>query len=143
MNPSHSQVCDHFNTAITGGGWNKKEATAKDIPMGKAAQLWLKSIAPASFFPDEILRPCYDRSGFRLGGVSCTICLGIMERPLQLKCDHLVCLTCCNWLEVSHTSTCPCCYGSNLNPNHARTPGAAIKYIVSIFALFSLKVKTL
>ena len=143
MNPSHSQVCDHFNTAITGGGWNKKEATAKGIPMGKAAQLWLKPIAPASFFPDKILRPCYDRSGFRLGGVSCTICLGIMERPLQLKCDHLVCLTCCNWLEVSHTSTCPCCYGSNHNPNHARTPGAAIKYIVSIFALFSLKVKTL
>ena len=80
MNPSHPQVCDHFNTAITSGGWNKKEATAKGIPMGKAAQLWLKSIAPASFFPDEILRPSYD---------ICTICLGIVERPLQLKCDHL------------------------------------------------------
>ena len=69
--------------------------------MGKAAQLWLKSIAPASFFPDEILRPSYDRSSFRLGGIICTICLGVVERPLQLECDHLVRLTCCNWLEVS------------------------------------------
>ena len=138
MNPSHPQVCDHFNTAIKGGGWNKKEATAKGIPMGKAAQLWLKSIAP-----DEIIHPSYDRSRFRLGGILCTICLGIVEKPLQFECDHLVCLTCYNWLEVSHTSTCPYCYGSNLNPNHARTPGAAIKYIVSIFALFSLTDRTL
>ena len=50
MNPSHPQVCDHFNTAITGGGWNKKEATAKGRPMGKAAQPWLKSIALFPFF---------------------------------------------------------------------------------------------
>ena len=99
--------------------------------MGKATQFWLKSIAPASFFPDEILCPSYDRSSFRLGGIFCTICLGIVERPLQLECDHLVCLTnCCNWLEVSRTSTCPCCYGSNLNPNHARSPGAAITSVL-------------
>ena len=49
--------------------------------MGKAAQLWLKSIA---FFPDEILRPSYDRSSFRLGGILCTICLGIVGETITV-----------------------------------------------------------
>ena len=51
----------------------------------------------------------------------------IPEQPLQLECDHLICLQCsCNWIEVGRTGSCPCCYGSDLYPSHARTPTAAI-----------------
>ena len=98
---SYTQVCDHFNTIIRGGGWNKKEETAKGRPTGKSTQLWLQSIAPASFFPDK--PQTYDQSSYRLEGIFCTICMEIPEQPLQLECDHLVCLQCsCNWIVPHH-----------------------------------------
>ena len=126
---SYTQVCDHFNTIIRGGGWNKKEETAKSRPTGKSTQLWLQSIAPPSFFPDK--PQTYDQSSYRLEGIFCTICMEIPEQPLQFECDHLVCLQCsCNWIEVGRTTPCPCCYGSDLYPSHARTPTAAITSVL-------------
>ena len=110
---------DHFHTLIRGGGWNKKEATSRGRPQGKSTQLWLQSIAPASFFfPDSPLLT-YDHSSYSLQGIHCDICMEILEQPIQLECDHLVCLHyCCTWLEVSHAKSCPCCSCSDLQPNH-------------------------
>ena len=45
--------------------------------------------------------------------VECSLCLGVLERPVQLSCGQLCCTVClCAW--VKHTPTldplwCPCC----------------------------------
>ena len=44
----------------------------------------MKSIAPASFFPDPHSQN-YDQSSFRLERKFCAICLEILEQPLQLE----------------------------------------------------------
>ena len=78
------------------------------------------------FFPDSSLLT-YDHSSYSLQGFHCDICTEILEQLVQLECDHLMCLHCsCIWLEVSHAKPCPCSSYSDLQPNHIRTPPAAI-----------------
>ena len=52
-------------------------------------------------------------SPIKLTDIECTICLGVVVRPLQLPCGQMSCTAClCAW--VKHTVTldpllCPCC----------------------------------
>ena len=52
-------------------------------------------------------------SPFTMTDVECLLCLGVLERPIQLSCGQLCCTAClCTW--VKHTLTldplcCPCC----------------------------------
>ena len=52
-------------------------------------------------------------SPFTMTDVECFLCLGVLERPIQLSCGQLCCTAClCTW--VKHTLTldplcCPCC----------------------------------
>jgi len=112
-----------FSTIIKGGGWNRNEE--------KSTQLWFQSIVPASYFPETHCHDYYT-SSYRLQGLFCAICIGVLDQILQLEFDHLVFLPCCwSWLEVSHAISFPCCYGSDLYPNHARAPSTAIISVLS------------
>ena len=40
----------------------------------------------------------------------CPLCLGVLERPLELGCGKVVCASCCcRWVQINNNLSCPCC----------------------------------
>lgn len=75
----------------------------------------LTAMAPASFFPTLPLS--FPNTHIH----TCTICMDILDQPIELLCGSLVCLLCCNkWLTINRNGECPCCF-SPLQ-DHARSP---------------------
>ena len=76
----------------------------------------LTGLAPASFFSTHTLStpdPCTSQN---TTPILCTICTGILDRPVELGCGTLVCLLCITeWLTVKAEMDaegeveCPCC----------------------------------
>ena len=53
--------------------------------------------------------------------ISCSICMDMPDRPIELDCGNMACLLCVTrWLTVSQSVACPCCQ-SHL-PDHAHPP---------------------
>lgn len=78
-------------------------------------------MAPPSFFPPL---PCPVPSfPSTHTNISCSICMSMLDRPIELGCGNMVCLLCCTrWLstEKQDCPCCPCC-DSTLQ-DHASSP---------------------
>ena len=52
--------------------------------------------------------------------ILCTICMGILDQPIELGCGNMVCLQCCSRWLTGNQMDCPCCQ-SPLQ-DHAHSP---------------------
>lgn len=52
---------------------------------------WLNFIAPDSFFPRDSPVPSYSPTSSGVDRFTCTICMRVLDRPLELGCGSLVC----------------------------------------------------
>ena len=74
-------------------------------------------MAPPSFFPTSIPLSAFPSTHIH----TCTICMNILNQPVELLCGSLVCLCCITrWLTINRREECPCC----ISPlqDHARSP---------------------
>jgi len=46
----------------------------------------------------------------------CPLCLGLLNQPIELStCQRYICAQCCcQWLRMSKSLSCPCCYSDNM-----------------------------
>ncbi len=60
--------------------------------------------------PSQDYNPtCFNPSS-HTNTLTCCICLGLLNRPVQLSCDNLICANCCcESIRQSHSLDCPCC----------------------------------
>lgn len=73
----------------------------------------LTTTAPASFFtrPLPTITPTHI-------DMLCLICLGMLDRPIELECGNMVCLLCCTqWPTISNSVDCLCCYDHTHSPS--------------------------
>ena len=121
------QVCKHFQATRSGGGQNRKGKIASGRPSGippSTAIALMQETAPTSYFPPESTTP--PNYILSTAAIECAICAGIPDRPLELLCDNIVCVSCCcEWVRNSCGLSCPCCYLPILTPtdNHFKAPG--------------------
>ena len=111
------QVCEHFSNLARGGGQNKKEYKPRGRPAGESSKVLLQhiqSVAPAPFLSADISQLQYPSMPLNQQ-LSCQICSGVLDRPLELSCGAIVCSPCCSkWVtqrSTDHLSiSCPCCF---------------------------------
>lgn len=76
----------------------------------------LTAMAPASFF-STLPVPSTPSTNI---DILCTVCLSMLDRPIELGCGNMVCLLCCTrWLTISDSVDCPCCYSPLQNHTHS------------------------
>ena len=55
--------------------------------------------------------------------LTCPICLDIVQRPVQLMCDHTVCAhCCCKNIQITCSLQCLCCYRHVLSSGNISPP---------------------
>ncbi len=105
-------VCSSDVIHSVGGRPSKRVYKSGRPPKGsfQSTIKHIQAIAPLTFCQKEkVVAP----HGFS----NCPVCLEILDRPIELKsCDRIVCADClCTWLQVSQTTSCPCCYTDHLS----------------------------
>ena len=73
----------------------------------------IRSIAPPSLVTDASSHTyTAGDSPVAMSDLECPICSHILDQPVELiRCRSHVCTACrCEWLKVSDTFSCPCCY---------------------------------
>lgn len=99
-------------------------------PAGESANhllAYVKSIIPPSLLPDEDKAPCYDPTQAYGLNLCCPICCSILDRPLELLCYAVICLSCCcKWIQVNPSLSCPCCYTHSLSSYAIKQPSSLL-----------------
>ncbi len=69
---------------------------------------------------------CFNPSS-HIDTLTCCICLGLLNRPVQLSCDNLICANCCcESIRQSHSLDCPCCNTHTLSQSTISKPSAIV-----------------
>ena len=114
-------VCLHLCDVGKGGSRKReKEKTGRpSIGSSRAAQIHTISVAP----PQQP-SPAQLRRGIPAEEITCPICTDLLERPVELvPCRSVVCHKCLvNWLEVTESFHCPCCYSDHLEDTDTIDP---------------------
>lgn len=130
------QVCEHFTNIRRGGGQNRKvrHTGRPSGETGKELIAHLKCVAGSSMFPEEDLDPLLDFSQVSLrANLCCTICMVILDRPVQLSCGAVVCFhCCCTWIQLS----CPCCYSHPLSTSTIQQPSSLLMSLLQDFLVW-------
>jgi len=64
--------------------------------------------------------------------LTCCICLSLLNRPVQLSCDSLICVNCCcDAIRMSYSLDCPCCYNHTLSQSTVSRPSAIVLSFLS------------
>ena len=59
--------------------------------------------------------------------LTCPLCLSLLNQPVELQCNSLVCAACCcSWIKHSGELECPCCYDHQLSKETVRRPSPVI-----------------
>jgi len=73
-------------------------------------------------FPKEDPHPQFKPTQY-LHKLICPICLDIVQSPVHLLCDHVVCTQCCcKHIRYSSSLHCPCCNRNPLTTEAISTP---------------------
>ena len=124
-----SQICDHFKS-FTSGGREKKGTKKRGRPSDPdqaSTVKCVKDVQPASFYPPG-LPPQYSDVHSSL---ICCVCLEVLNRPILLPCNELVCGPCCSqWVAVSGGVSCPRCHGCFMEGQGVREPPYAVMQIL-------------
>ncbi len=57
------------------------------------------------------------------GKLTCPICLSLLNRPVQLSCDSVICASCCcQAIQALYSLACPCCYDHLLSSSTISQP---------------------
>lgn len=107
-------MCEHFGELATGGGRTAASKTGRPKTSTLEIAADIAAMAPPSFLPHSLPLSAIPTTCTH----TCTICMNILDQPIELLCGSLVCLD--KWLTISRKEECPCCF-SPLH-NHARTP---------------------
>ena len=125
----NSQICNHLKS-FTSGGREKKTAKKRGRPSDSdraTTIMSVKEVQPSSFYPPG-LPPQY--SGVH-SSLKCCVCLEVLNRPVLLPCNELVCGPCCSqWVAVSGGVSCPCCHGCCMDTEGVRKPPSAVMYML-------------
>ena len=102
-------------TSLRVGGASSKGGRPKvNMPLEMVSRL--ASIAPEPFFHGLTSLPIPTTND-----ILCPICCSVLERPIEFDYGSAVCLLCCtNWIQMSDSIQCPCCYSSL--ESHAKPP---------------------
>ena len=72
----------------------------------------------------------------------CCICLEVLNQPILLPCNELVCGPCCSyWVAVSKTASCPCCYSDAITSEGVYPPPSAVLDLLGGLILSCIKCK--
>ena len=127
----NSQICDRFKSC-TSGGREKKGTKKRGQPSDPDRTTTVKSVKdvqPASFHPPG-LPPQY--SDVHSSNLKCCVCLEVLNHPVLLLCNELVCGPCCSqWVAVSGGVSCPCCYGCCMETQGVQEPPSAVMQMLS------------
>jgi hypothetical protein len=110
-------TCEHFRQSHRAGRPKKRSSGGKGRPGPR--QNLMKTISQLGPPPNLVTQEAIDppNSPFTLSDVECPLCLGVLDRPLQLPCGALCCTSCvCAWVQHTPTLdplTCPCCIQSH------------------------------
>ena len=115
-------MCDHIKT-LQKGGQSKKSAKGRGRSKGLspvAVVTYIHETAPLSFsFTGATVVDS--------PSTQCPMCKCTLNRPLELVCGVMVCAECCcNWINNSHSLTCPCCYNHMLNELTVKSPSSVV-----------------
>ena len=121
LNPHNRQVCEHFMSTQQVGRPPKVIHPAKE---GRANSLlkYIDTISPLPLNALDNPNSCFvaDDNLSVLQDLKCSLCLEVLNQPLELPCKALVCAKCIKqWIVVSADVQCPCCYDKaplHLNP---------------------------
>ena len=84
-----------------------------------------------STLPSEDPYPIYKFSPLT-EKLTCPICLGLLNRPIQLLCKQVVCATCCcQAIELSYSLKCPCCYDHHLSSVNVSLPSTFLLSVLN------------
>ncbi|XP_069786069.1 E3 ubiquitin-protein ligase rnf213-alpha isoform X4 [Narcine bancroftii] len=90
----------------------------------------------------EVLRDCKNSAGrlfFRYGLKGCLICLGELNNPVMLPCNHLYCLNCINmWFQTGQRN-CPMLCSNDLDKGYVPVASEEIREAVAKLAVFRRK----
>ncbi len=128
-------------TVAKGGGQNKKDPKGRGRPSGETPRSVIGYIMSidTTVMPSQDSNPtCFNPSS-HTDTLTCCICLGLLNRPVQLSCDNLICANCCcESIPQSHSLDCPCCNTHTLSQSTISKPSAIVlsflnEVIVSCF----------
>ena len=119
-------MCEHLE-AVTRGGRHKRARKNHGCPGGcspaAAIQQLVRNQPRFIDSQDEVEYT----SSEQMANLLCPLCCGVLDQPVELACDRLVCASCCcRWIEVSGEVGCPCCYDHHLDHLTVRRPTAVI-----------------
>ena len=108
-------MCQHFLSLRCGGG---KQGRPSGRPRRHTAGQLVSTLTAMA--PPFFILPLPTPTTHTHPDMMCTICCGMLDRPIELECGNMVCLLCCTrWLSISTSVDCPCCYTPLLDHTHS------------------------
>lgn len=121
-------------TLSKGGGQNHKARKNR----GRRADVVTTTLEHLNKTVSPSLFPAHDHPEYETTAVSndlsCPICSAVLDRPLQLACNNIICYSCCHrWitLTMSGPISCPCCYNHQLDSTTIHPPPPIVTSLLS------------
>ena len=72
--------------------------------------------------------------------LTCPICLGIVNRPVQLFCERIICSgCCCKTIQHAYSVKCPCCNDHILSSSTVYPPSPLLLSLLSDLMLSCIR----
>lgn len=121
-----SEHTDDCQVCVVRGGRPKKNQRGRSISVTTIIN-HIQEITADSALPSAV-----DKEQLTNQELTCRICLEIVICPIELtKCKALVCASCCTqWLAITQSLVCPCCYSEHLRDVTTLQPASPIVRMV-------------
>ncbi len=117
----------------TGGKRRWTEQKGRGRPSGETPRSVIGYIMSidTTVTPSQDSNPtCFNPSS-HTDTLTCCICLGLLNRPVQLSCVNLISANCCcESIRQSHSLDCPCCNTHTLSQSTISKPSAIVYHFL-------------